>query len=298
MRKLISATTLVAILALSTVLANAAVREWSTTAADNDDADGTISWLEGQAPSSVNDSARAVMAAIKSWFDLIDQGTVSNCTVGGTAAAVTLTCSPTVAARGAGQRYLFKLGSATTGATTLNIDGLGAAAIQYRAAALVANDYAANDWILVTDDGTVYQSLTPPRVAQVSVPATQAQQETGTSTAVNVTPGRQHFHQSAAKAWVSFVPRGTNGAATLSASYNISGVSRTAAGVYAISFTTAQSATTFACLGTANDSSANNLLVVSTAKATGSCTIKQMSASTAAGSDLGDTIDVVVYGDL
>ena len=41
---------------------------WSTTAADNDDADTDINWAEGQAPSTVNNSARAVMAAVATWL--------------------------------------------------------------------------------------------------------------------------------------------------------------------------------------------------------------------------------------
>jgi len=37
--------------------------KWSRTAANNATADGSINWAEGQAPSTVNDSARAMMAA-------------------------------------------------------------------------------------------------------------------------------------------------------------------------------------------------------------------------------------------
>ena len=42
-------------------------RCWSTTAATNATADSTINWAEGQAPSSVNDSARALMASWAKW---------------------------------------------------------------------------------------------------------------------------------------------------------------------------------------------------------------------------------------
>ncbi|PVX77160.1 hypothetical protein [Paraburkholderia unamae] len=41
---------------------------WSQTAANNATADPAINWQEGQPPSSVNDSARAMMAAIATWF--------------------------------------------------------------------------------------------------------------------------------------------------------------------------------------------------------------------------------------
>ena len=37
--------------------------KWSQTASADATADSTINWAEGQAPSSINDSARAMMAA-------------------------------------------------------------------------------------------------------------------------------------------------------------------------------------------------------------------------------------------
>lgn len=76
--------------------------------------------------------------------------------------------------------------------------------------------------------------------------ATQADQETATSNTVAVTPGRQQFHPSAAKAWVKFAGSAVNGAQTINASYNVSGVSRTGAGLYTVSFTTAFSSTDYA----------------------------------------------------
>lgn len=46
-----------------------AVRQWSTTAANNATGDPSINWAEGQAPNTVNGSARAMMAATREWFD-------------------------------------------------------------------------------------------------------------------------------------------------------------------------------------------------------------------------------------
>lgn len=43
--------------------------KWSQVAATNATADSTINWAEGQAPSSVNDSARGMMAAISKYRD-------------------------------------------------------------------------------------------------------------------------------------------------------------------------------------------------------------------------------------
>lgn len=44
------------------------VKKWSTTAANNVLANTGITWDEGMAPSSVNDSARATMAALAAWY--------------------------------------------------------------------------------------------------------------------------------------------------------------------------------------------------------------------------------------
>jgi hypothetical protein len=80
--------------------------------------------------------------------------------------------------------------------------------------------------------------------------AIQSDQETATSTSLAVTPGRQQFHPSAAKAWVIFTGSGVNGAQTVNASYNVSGVSRISAGIYAVSFTTSFSSANYACVAT------------------------------------------------
>lgn len=62
-------------------------------------------------------------------------------------------------------------------------------------------------------------SLAADRTITVTA-ATQADQETGSSTSVAVTPGVQHFHDSAAKCWGK-----ANGAGTsLLASYNITSI--------------------------------------------------------------------------
>lgn len=57
--------------------------------------------------------------------------------------------------------------------------------------------------------------------------ASQAEQETGSSTAVAVTPGRQHFHQSAAKFWV----KATANSTTILVSYNMTSWADTNLGV-------------------------------------------------------------------
>ncbi len=60
---------------------------WSKTPASNATADATINWAEGQSPSSVNDSARAMMARTAEWRDDVS----GSITTGGTPTAYTIT---------------------------------------------------------------------------------------------------------------------------------------------------------------------------------------------------------------
>jgi hypothetical protein len=54
-----------------------ALRQWSTSASGNASA-GTVNWAEGQAPSSVNNSARQLMADIRAEYNVNDWGWVEN----------------------------------------------------------------------------------------------------------------------------------------------------------------------------------------------------------------------------
>lgn len=82
----------------------------------------------------------------------------------------------------------------------------------------------------------------------------KSDQQTGTSNVLAVTPLHQQDHDSAAKAWVSFV--GSTGAIN-GTSYNVSGVSRTSTGLYTVSFTTAFSSANYACHATPNGGATN-----------------------------------------
>lgn len=98
--------------------------KWSQTAASNSNADPSINWQEGQAPSSINDSARAMMASIAKHRDDVAGAIVT----GGTATAYSVTSYEAFDsfARLNGQIIAFTP-HATNGATvTLNVDSLGA----------------------------------------------------------------------------------------------------------------------------------------------------------------------------
>src|SRR3954453_19412972 len=60
--------------------------KWSQTASADATADATINWAEGQVPSSINDSARAMMAATAKYRDDIS-GVIAT---GGTGVTYTL----------------------------------------------------------------------------------------------------------------------------------------------------------------------------------------------------------------
>lgn len=109
---------------------------WSKTAADNDDADATVNWLEGQLPSTVNNSARAMMASWASWRDdnngtLSTAGSSNTYTIAAPNVSYTLIDGLTISARA---------NHTNTGAATLNVNSLGAKAIRGAGdVALVAN---------------------------------------------------------------------------------------------------------------------------------------------------------------
>lgn len=98
---------------------------WSQTAADNDDADTSVNVREGWAPSIINNSIRALMAAIAKWRDDMS----GNLVTAGTSTAYTLTTNQVFTALTDGLSVTCRM-SATNGATpTLNVDGRGAKSI-------------------------------------------------------------------------------------------------------------------------------------------------------------------------
>jgi hypothetical protein len=127
--------------------------------------------------------------------------------------------------------------------------------------------------------------------------AAASDQETATSTSLFVTPGIQHRHPSAAKAYVQF----DSGTGTiLGSSTNVSSVTRNGAGDYTINFTNAFSSANYTVIGTLANINASTkfILVRSDFRTTTSCRI-YINASNGTPTD-SDWVDasVVVYGDL
>jgi hypothetical protein len=102
------------------------VPDWSTTAASNSSADSSINWAEGQARSTVNDSARSMMAAIAKKRNLEN----FSITTGGSANAQTFTSGVSYTSTPTGLRANLTLGATNTSSATLNMDGIGAVTIK------------------------------------------------------------------------------------------------------------------------------------------------------------------------
>lgn len=100
--------------------------DWSTTASNNDSADGDINWTEGQNAKTVNNSARQMMGRVAEiLLDIGGQGTV-----GGAANAITLTLNSTFTGLKSGLICSLKPTADNTGAVTLNVNGIGAKSIR------------------------------------------------------------------------------------------------------------------------------------------------------------------------
>ncbi len=130
------------------------VASWSTTASNNSTADSNVNWAEGQAPSSMNDSARAMMASIAKYRDDVE-GTL---TTGGTSTAYTATTSQVFASLAAldGNQLAIRFNAANGASPTLNVDGLGAKAIQTASGVAVATAaILANSVHAVTYDNSI-----------------------------------------------------------------------------------------------------------------------------------------------
>jgi hypothetical protein len=98
--------------------------KWSQTASADATADSTINWAEGQAPSSVNDSARAMMAATAKYRDDIAGAIVTTGT--STAYAVSSYQAFDTLSHLNGQIIAFTPHTTNGATVTLHVDSLGA----------------------------------------------------------------------------------------------------------------------------------------------------------------------------
>jgi len=115
--------------------------------------------------------------------------------------AITALLTPPISSYETGLAIRFRATATTTDAVTLNLNSLGAKAVQYNNAALVAGEIQANYWYEVVYDGTQFQLLNPSLSASTgTLGATVAQVQDGgfiwggtstgtlTAYAINLTP--------------------------------------------------------------------------------------------------------------
>ena len=174
------------------------VFKWSTTAASNDDIDSTINFQEGQSPASVNNSARAMMAAIAKWRDDMS----GNLVTAGTSTAYTLTSNQTFTALTDGISVAARMDEVNGASATLNVDSLGAKTIAtvygtavgaglLRAGAVYVFTYDSTDdkWIVNGNPNDGFPSGTKLLFRQTAAPVGWTKDTTYTDAALRVTSG-------------------------------------------------------------------------------------------------------------
>lgn len=182
---------------------------------------------------------------------------------------ITAVATPALTAYAANKLFTFIPANTNTGATTININSVGARNIFWSGAACVGGEIRQNIPVTIFDDGTQFNivgnGFTAPfvdtqtivegsadRTKKVRIEAdgittatervwtardadfqigsaTQAEQETATSLVVSVTPGVQQYHPSAVKQWVQFAVDGSIGA-----SYNTASITDTGSGNWTV----------------------------------------------------------------
>lgn len=164
-----------------------------------------------------------------------DHQKLINCNASGGAFSITVLGSTT-----AGEGYEFIVKKTDSSVNAVTIDGNASETIDGATTLVLSNQYEAA-WLRVDGSNLHVISRTPGI-------ATQAQQETGTNITALVTPGRQHYHPSAPKAWCRL--SGT-GAISITSSYNVASLIDNGTGDYDVNFTNAMSGGSYTAVGAA-----------------------------------------------
>ncbi len=126
------------------------VQVWSGTAASNATVDSNINFAEGQAPSSLNDSCRAMMASVAVWRD----DNIGQLTSSGTTSALTLATNQVATALTSGYTVAFTFGTGVAAGATLAVDGLAAKPLQL----YPGNNLLGNEFGVGTNSKWIYSS--------------------------------------------------------------------------------------------------------------------------------------------
>lgn len=143
---------------LSCLLVAAFVRAAEIDTLSSQDASNTARFPENQAPSTVNNGARALEGMLARWF--YD----TNCSqpTAGSANSYTYAATRTIASYATGQAFCLRANFANTSTATLNISGLGAKQIfKNHDQALASGDIESGQAMMLVYDGVTFQLLTP-----------------------------------------------------------------------------------------------------------------------------------------
>lgn len=153
-------------------------------------------------------------------------------------------------------------------------------------------DYSMDDdekRLVLMYDGTSWVELAR---SSVGLLATQAEMEAGTDTTVSVTPGRQHFHPSAAKGWAEFDNAGVE-----TGTYNVSSVADTGSGKWTVNWDTDFSAATYCCVSSILSSSDTIAFPQLQTRGVGSVIVKSIDNTGSATESNVTGANVVAFGD-
>lgn len=116
---------------------------------------------------------------------------------------------------------------------------------------------ASADFVLTYDaSATTTKKVKLTNLGSAGTAATQSDQETATSTATYVSPGRQQYHPSAAKAWARW-----NDSGTIARGYNVTSITDNGTGDFTLNFTTAFSDANYTAVGMAKENT-NSIVMV------------------------------------
>lgn len=189
--------------------------------------------------------------------------------------SISFSATPTLSGALLAANNLSDLTSTSTARTNL---GLGTAATS-ASSSFAASSVTISASGLATGGG----SLTTNRTVTVTA-ATQSDMEAASSTTTAVTPSVVRHHPGVAKAWVLFTSDGT-----ITASYNVTSVTKNSTGDYTVTFTTAFSSANYVAFGMAQSDATWGYKPGGT-KSTTACQLVSK--------DLGGTLVDVVSGSL
>jgi hypothetical protein len=146
----------------------AEIQDLSTTDASNTGAAANAGFPENMNPSDVNNAARALEGMIARLYADTNGSIITT----GSSNTYALAAARTIASYAQGQVFMFEANHANSGASTLNVDSVGAKAIvKHNDTALGAGDIEAGQIVFVAYEATGdnFQMLSPPSAVDANI---------------------------------------------------------------------------------------------------------------------------------